>query len=568
MPNLNRRNINEGLALTLLAQMEAGCYANSLPELEYLRSDKSLVRFKVNNHTIYDFLKCGLQANTFKSMFQTAEKQGVFDLSFEHHVPRVTLNAGALHMTRKWPRDHAGMLPLIAQRYPDELWPGLQTLAESYCGPVEIKGFEKVFQNPASFKRNHGIAHVFWLNSRTGKLNRDHQWEMNQRIESHSEFLRVLTQATNVELSQSQPTHLSPKIIKTIVYFTHYLHALGINPPTCGPWEEIPFAKGSNWDCASVIMAFEAVIELQKTLSKYPDILADFLKVEEKLSTKNKRPLLFLSPNLLISYNHKSLLNIRKYHLDEFRGMTNRVDSSSTMLAATDLNLSPSNDFAEDISLHLEILEHFRNHLVGEFGAKRYNAFKLKIGHTEIFSCDSYLNLNSDVLLDKSGNIFPDKKQKTENADASASKCFIKRAKDCTEQYSAQWGLPLSYAALAYAKQVDKLLQKSKEQNLDEQELNLLKMVHNGEMEFIARSYANITGPKYDGSIPRKANGEYAIMWKKPEAYQCISPSAPNGVPSFLPGVNSHLGWDAAICWQASQLILQNLIYLEQNRLL
>lgn len=566
MPNLKNKSINEGLALALKAQAEASSYQTSLPEVSHIRADGTSTVFKVNNTEIFNFLIQPLSCQNFSELFSLCESKGVFDLAFEHHIPNVTLTAGSRHMTRKWPRDHAGMLPLIADRYPDEFWPGLHKTAASYLSRSEISAFRKVLQNPSAFKKNAGISHVFWLNA-DGKLHRDHSWKMNQRIESHGEFLHGLADALTTDLEKGILKNFTEDTILNIVFFTHYLHVLGINPQTCGPWEEIPFAKGSNWDCASVIMAFQAVLNLMEKLQFHPNILQLFLKSETELTKKFKRPLLLSEPKHLQNYCTKSQANICRNYLNEFRGLTERVDSSSAMLAAADINLSPNNEIITDIKARFEILNRFRSCLVGQFGARRYNTFSLKIGRNQISSCDSYLNLNSDVLLDENGRLCVERKQEIENAeqqsgDNSEPKSFCNRAKLGTEKYSAQWGLPLSYAALAYAKIVRRLLDKH---TLNKQELELLQAAHNGEVEFISRTYANITGLKPNGSAPLKANGEKALIWKKPEAYQAVSTALPGNPPAFLPGVNSHLGWDASICWQASKLFLQNLSDLEKN---
>lgn len=174
------------------------------------------------------------------------------------------------------------------------------------------------------------------------------------------------------------------------------------------------------------------------------------------------------------------------------------------MLTSADINLSPNNEIITDIKARFEILNRFHSCLVGQFGARRYNTFSFKIGRNQILSCDSYLNLNSDVLLDENGRPCVERKQEIKNAEQQSGnnyepKSSCNRAKFGTEKYSAQCGLPLSYATLSYAKIVRRLLDKH---TLNKQELELLQAAHNGEVEFISRTYANITGLKPNGSTP------------------------------------------------------------------
>lgn len=572
---LNKPQIRTDLLTTLRAMLEVTVYSTQIHQISHRRISGKKVTFKVNNSLVYKHLKKDLTSAEFATLFKVCRNRGVFDLAFKHHIPAVTLSAGSSHMTRKWPRDHAGMSKLIATRYPEELWPGLHALADAYCAQDEIAAFERVMTNPEAFKDNLGITHIFWLKE-NGKLIRDKLWNMNQRIESHAELLSTFAEQMLLQLQEPQINIeiFTPNLIKATVYFTHYLYALKICPPSCGPWEEIPFALGINWDCASIILAFGKVQELLAQLQFHNKILNQFLQYEKHLVKKLATPTLVENPASLKDYQKASLEYIRKHHLDEFRGLCKRVDSCSTMLAASDIDLSKDNDLTANIQKRLEILENFEQNLIGEYGARRYSDFQITINEQHINSCDSYLNLNSDILLDnRYGEFYIDKKERITQldaqSDASEVECFIERQKGFCEDTSAQWGLPLSYAALAYGKMVKRLLDKHQNTRpLSEVELELLKTCLNGEQEFIKRTYGNITGIKIDGSLPIKANGQVAEIWKKPEAYQAISTLRNDKGFDFLPGVNSHLGWDASICYQASELFLNNLEYIEKYHIL
>ena len=236
--------------------------------------------------------------------------------------------------------------------------------------------------------------------------------------------------------------------------------------------------------------------------------------------------------------------------------------------------MSSDGNIYENIKKRLETLKVFQDNLLGEFGARRYNRFQCRIDNKDIDSCDSYLNLNSDLLLDnQSGRFYFGKRERIAQIEkyggsVSSVKDYILRQKGFSEKTSAQWGLPVSYAALAFGKMLNKLLNECRgRKHITPEESNLIKTCLNGEEEYIKRSYAGITGIKIDGSIPYKANGTLTDIWKKPEAYQAVTTLRGRADFAFLPGVNSHLGWDAAICYQASQIFLKNLELLESETL-
>ncbi len=565
----------QDLQLTLRAMLEATNYPLNLRQITHTRPDGTKTTFKINNNLIFKNLSSQLTFAEFKKLFKLCRNRGVFDLSFEHHIPSVTLSAGSRHMTRKWPRDHAGMLPLINALYPHELVPGLQAWAQAYTSSREIAAFEEVITNPQSYQQNKGVSHIFRLQE-NGSLQRDDKWQMNQRLESHGELLNAFASLLTRSLALEKPDErlFTPEIIKAIVYFTHYFYALGISPASCGPWEEIPFPDGINWDCASMILALKKVIELMTQLQFHPKLNNKFQSCEKKLCTKLKTPSLFETLLPLSDFCQKSLEIVRRNYLKEFRDACNRVDASSAMLAASDIELSPNKDLATEIKLRLEILARFSQHLVDKYGARRYSRFAINLDGQTIKSCDSYLNLNSDIMFDNlSQKLSLDKRRKIDetednSGDTSEAAHFIERSKGCSEDASAQWSLPLSYAALAYGKMLWRLLEQHRlKGNLSAEEKDLYEQCRNGAEEFIKRSYGNITGIKLDGSLPCKANGQTAEIWKKPEAYQAVSTLRGSGDYAFLPGVNSHLGWDAAVCYTASEIFLSCLEYMETNNM-
>lgn len=572
---LNHPQTRKDLLCTLQAMLEATVYPLNVHQLFHHRHNGSKVSLTINNRLIYKNLPEPLSFSQFKKLFKLCRNHGVFDLVFESHIPVVTLQAGSKHMTRKWPRDHVGMLPLINALYPEELAPGLQAWAKAYTSPREISAFEKVIANPKTYDCNQGISHIFWL-EKNGNLKRDENWQMNQRLESHSELLNAFASYLTSKLQSAKPDEKSftPEITKAIVYFTHYLFALGISPASCGPWEEIPFSKGINWDCASMVLALKKVIELITQLQFHPKQLNKFLTCEKKLCSKLNISPLLESIIPLSEFCNEAALIIRNNYKNEFRSSCNRVDACSIMLAASDFELSADKDLIKEIKLRQEILAKTTQHLVGEFGARRYSRFAITIDGKNIKSCDSYLNLNSDIMFDNCKqqldlNKRQDLDKMEENSgDTSELDEFIKRNQGCSEDTSAQWGLPLSYAALAYSKMLRQLLEQHRfAGKLKTEEKELLKQCHNSAEEFIKRSYGNITGIKIDGSLPFKANGETSDIWKKPEAYQAVSTLRGNGDFAFLPGVNSHLGWDAAVCYSASEIFLSCLEYMETNHL-
>ena len=142
---------------------------------------------------------------------------------------------------------------------------------------------------------------------------------------------------------------------------------------------------------------------------------------------------------------------------------------------------------------------------------------------------------------------------------------FTKRSLDGFEKASAQCGLHISYAAIAFCKLSALLLQQWQKNNgLSEEENKFLEKCMNSSAEYIKRSYGNIAGCQSDGSYFIKADGQTIEPWRKPEAYQAVSKNFGCKKIVFVPGNNDHLGWDVAKCYEASKLFLENLKIYEK----
>lgn len=592
------------LVKALKAMIDATDYYKHIKFIRHIRPDKSTHKIAVNNIKIYEYLKEPLNVGNFNKLFKKAEEKGVFSLKFDNGVPSVSDAAGSAQMTRKWTSDHIGMLPLIELKYQEQLLPGLITWAKTYSSPQETKAFEKVIKNPAAYKKNEGIAYVFWHNTKTGELVRDignaeHTgWENNQRLEAFGDLLGAFSEKIKNGLEGIDPLgfkkvkDIPDEVVQTIVHMSHYLKAIGPNAQTGGFCEELTFPKGSNCDTKSATQSFKRVRSLVNFIhgpqnTSNPEIIElrkKFIDSEKSLMKKAQLPesKALFNPDTknLDDYIKEGEDMIRNNYLDEFRESPKRDDAASVIITTSDINLSPTGDFVEDIEKHLSILEKFENTLLGEFGARRYNRFEVEMKGISINSCDSYINKSYDLAIhpETEGIHLPKGEFYDKNfggSDASEPYKFAARGKHAKEETSAQWALPTSYASIGYGKQVKKLIEKHKKTGtLSKKELKLLNRAFNGETEHIKRTYGNITGTKPDGKPHTKANGEFALVWRKPEAYQTVptlvpeSIKSPNKKYSFVPGVNSHLGWDAAKTFEASLLYVENLKYLEKEKLL
>ena len=543
----------------------AADYENNITKIWHRANDGKKVCFIANNKEIADFLQKDLTMDSFKKLFELSEKKGVFDLRFYNHIPSVTFGVAAKHMIRKWPRDHMGMMPLVEDKYRKELWEGLVEWAKTYNKAAEIRAFNRVFRNPQSACYNKGVAHVFWQLD-DGSLVRDSGWKMHQRIESHGELLRYLARYSSKRLNKGQD--LPDDVVQTMVRFVHYLYIQGLSPQSCGAWEEIPLKNGINWDDASVMKAFEEVEILINILNKHPKTKQKFADFEDMICNKFKLGKLFTQPERIKDFIAKSLKQIRRFYLDEFRGATKRIDSSSAMLCAEDIDLSSNKNLAVDVSKHLRILKRWEKKLVREYGALRYNNFSTMVDGKVITSCDSYLNLNYYILCDYKGRLCSGKENfdgAGKNSDNDVNN-FMQRGKNTVEKTSAQWGLPLSYAAIAYGKLVKKLLDKKEKCGFwDKEEAKLFVECFNKNQEYIKRTYGNISGCFENGEKFLKADGKEIEPFRKPEAYQAVTTELNTNKFGFIPGVNDHLGWDAAKCYEASKLFLGNLERIEKN---
>ena len=103
----------------------ASSYYDKIERIQHVETTGQVHYFYANNKLIAAYLKKDLTYTAFKKLFDLCKMNGVFDLSFNKHIPCVTFNAAAKHMTRKWTRDHSGMMPLIKDKYPNEAWAGL-----------------------------------------------------------------------------------------------------------------------------------------------------------------------------------------------------------------------------------------------------------------------------------------------------------------------------------------------------------------------------------------------------------------------------------------------------------
>jgi len=543
-------------------------YGKNITKIIHNSNNGKKVCFYANNKEVSAFLIKDFDVALFKKLFALCDKKGVFDLRFCNHIPSVTFSAGAKHMTRKWPRDHMGMMPLVKDKYAEQAWKGLEEWAKTYNQATEIRAFDKVFKNPEKACCNMGVSHVFWQLD-DGSLIRDAGWKMRQRIESHGELLRYLAKYSCNRLMAGKS--LSDDVVRTIVRFGHYLYIQGLSPQSCGAWEEIPFANGINWDNASVMKAFEEVVLLIEVLKKHPKIKQKFEEFEDIICRKFGLIKLFEQTEVLNDFIKKSLRQIRRFYLDEFHGATKRTDSSSVMLCAEDIDLSLKHNLVVDVRKHLQILKRWEKNLVREFGALRYNHFSTMVDGHKIVSCDSYLNLNYYILCDYNGRLCARKENfdtSVQNNDNDVSN-FMRRGKNSAEKTSAQWGLPLSYAAIAYGKLTAKLLNEyDKKGTLTKREQELLQECFNKNQEYIKRTYANISGCFDNGEKFLKADGNIIEAFHKPEAYQAVTTELNTNKFGFIPGVNDHLGWDAAKCYEASKLFLGNLERIEKNNLL
>lgn len=463
------------------------------------------------------------------------------------------------------------------------------TIRQVFPDPVDAALVEKLIEG---------------LRDKEGKLVRDDDWINAVRVESSTEgfdmFLEKIQQSIvernrqRYEASTAlfdgfagqihsqalyrQDCDIPDDLITATVNFAHYLKALGPNTPTSGAWEELQMKGGTNWDSASGVLAFQQLRRLVELLwnGEHDELKTRFLSAEAALLARNDKAtadsLFSQDYRLVEAYVTEGMMTIRQHYLDFFRGVTDRNDASAVFITASDLTLS--DDKTYDVIRHLDILDKFIK-LEKEYGAMRYNEFQIELtdkeGHVVyVYSPDSYQNLDYYLSIDpQTGGLHLKKaiinETFFEGKDVSDPVVFMLRARGVTEATSAQWALPMSYAAIGYARQVAKLLDLYQEQGFNTIQQGLFKKAYLGMVEQLMRTYGNISGTKADGSYFIDAGGKPIKPWCSTEAMMAVHTLTPlrddaayrDKQIGWLPGANQNLAWDIGKKLEATQWSLE-----------
>lgn len=482
----------------------------------------------VHNNQIAEKLSESYTVKTFRKLFNFAEEKGTFNLDINPDTNYVTTSLispkeNPLMSKLVWVTDSCNYLPVLKDKYPQSAVPLMENISNFY--KKQEKNLNKIINDPLQYELNYdwantaknGAGHVFNpVNMRT------HKWFAHTRLESPGLYLQSVASLIKdgiqgAEYGYKNADEISQNTIDSIANITTYLEKI-IYPysKSTGPWEEKTFNITPSSDVAVINEGFRKIIDLMYS----PTDNSEILKVRSRLlAAKNGK----------IFQDESRLKNILKLGEDRIKyNSTEEVPFRYERIFDGALSFIPhtekfDNDVDKDV---LEIMNRMnyleRGKIVRANGIIRYEG-------------DRYLNLTSGHEINRS-NITP---LGTE----------------------AQWFMT-SDVSKSYGVAVKKLLDKiEKNGKIDNKTTELLTKALRKETEYINRAYARITG---ENSF--KANSKKCPPYQVPEAYQAVTKS--NGEVIFVPGTHTPLGWAQVSLYSASKLFEENLMRLEQLKVL
>lgn len=506
---------------------------------------KNFVNYQipVHNKKIAQKLATTYTPQSFKKLFNFADKNGVFNLHFNEQTgffktSLISSKENHLMADLVWVTDTARYMPILKDKYPDKIVPLMENISHYY--KKQERSMEKVIKNPLLYEMNYGwpntskngCGHVFNpLNYKT------HKWYPKTRLESVGLYMQTMAdliknglENTKIRFKNDPTPHALLKTIKKPPYgyfeakqiskdtadsigtVTKYLKSI-IYPyaKSCNSWEENTFIGTATSDTAIINEGLRRIMDLMYSPTENKELL-------------NVRKMILNSRNGDVFKDKKSLeelLKIGEYRIkndDMAEGFKDRkYDAALSFVSHSE---SYSSNVIEDISQNVKRLmaleqnkiDDISEPLVRENGIIRYNR-------------DKYINLDYDLLA---------KKSETTNND------------------EAQWFM-VTDISKGYGIQLKKLLNHIEKNNgkISTEEQKLKDFLLNKETEYINRGYARITGEN-----SYKANGKPCLPWQVPEAYQAVTTT--QGI-KYVPGTHTPLAWAQASLYDASKLFSENL---------
>lgn len=484
-------------------------------------------KIPVHNEAIAQRLKRQYTTESFQSLFDFAQRKGVFDYSLNPETgfvktSQINRRENELMSDLIWVTDTCHNMPLIKHTDPRSCTTVFNSLTNFY--EKQQANFDYAIANPDKYVQNEfyvskvGVGHAF-----VPKTGKDHHWFTHTRLESLGMYLQtasdlIVNGFKGEKYGYKTVEEIPQNVLETIANSVKYLKT--INYPkarSCGAWEEQTFINSLTSDTAILNESFRKILDMMYS----PTQNAEMLKLRNKLA-KTKYGDVFNNRTELEKLLKDGIERIEDIHYHE--SMHANVDvqeewmkkclgrgSDAAMAFVPQTETLNSKSITGDTIAKIGMLRKLERNLVKENGAIRYQN-------------DGYLNLDYHTVTDK----------------WNANK----------KRNEAEWFL-VSEISKGYGKIVENLINHIQINGRTDKLNKLLDYAMKKETEFINRSYARITPKK---SV--KSNFYSCPAYKVPEAYEAVS--TPHGI-KYVPGAHTPLTWAESSLFEASDLFLTNL---------
>jgi hypothetical protein len=500
--------------------------------------------------------------NPFFSPLTTLDKQAMADttafllangtFTFHSH-PQTglvrTSDTVQTHMHRQWLTDSV-MVGYWQRRGDPAGWQrSMATQAAIMAGNQVANVVHTVENNPNWYRQgpvSHGLFHLYqpgclqldadgWVVP--DSVQEDATWSNRKRLESQAQVLFWLAQTW---LANDQPwgfgdvfRHGTPlrHIQAAVSHLTRYLLAVTTDPhtglpnfqsPSASSWEEAPFSDGMTSDAAFIVLALQAVLAVQSTLT-IPNLPA--LDVLHRTVTAGQ------------AYIHQRIVDPLLAGQAPMQSQSRPADMSLALLAASAYRFFP-NDSLKDVRIRLGLVQYGLDQLAGPYGMRRFNEYTLQ----DVTLHDNYLNYAGNFPRTLYAHLLGETVDASHyfaaGDDTSSPQALLSRQQTSRFAYSAQWGLGLSASLQALVQCLHDIAHVSTE---------LKPVIEATLVDVFNRCIAVIPAPMpdhlSDSHEMLRADGSVCPAYAAMEAYQVV-PDA-DGNPVWLPGAHT-LPWHAA----------------------
>ncbi|MEM0951040.1 MAG: hypothetical protein AAGI66_02730 [Cyanobacteria bacterium P01_H01_bin.74] len=515
------------------------------------------------------------------------DKLGAFKFP-EHKKLGLILTSDTINtvMQRQWHTDSQKVGFVQRDKSPKN-WQKVQLInAATYNVPEVLETVVKTVDNPDFYRANtdqmNGIFHIYQPESiafdKTGtpivdKIQKDHDWFNQQRLESQALMLEGLAETVVAGATGKEKWGFSAKILsddkkldiiaKALVLDARYLKAVNtdtktgkfdFNTVSASSWEEAGMPNATS-DTANTVMAVKALKDLMtnpdynnnETIQKIrAAVVAEEAKFNQKVSPEKQEDFLSNAEKMdqFITAGRNFVREKVNVPIEQGRmpmqSDVRHPDTSLLLLASTYDKLS--DDKIESAELRFKLIHDVTEALSGPNGVRRYNEFEMNGEKIH----DSYLNLNysmptalREALVGKSQGSNKD----FGSGDSGGTQGMVERQKLTTPDSAAEWGLGMSAALQGLAKAKTELLEGVQEKgSVSQNDLDLLKKINEYMNHTINRNLAAFVSS--DKAVVR-ADGSKCPNNVFMEAFEAVTDL--NGKVKYMPGQHT-------LPWHASQV--------------